>query len=180
MSLIHSLFLSRLWQYLLEESYSLEALKSCICLRKVLCWHTLAVSFTKAVYHRLALLNRSKNFSHSKPHKRQQGKLDPLSGGVLIYDEVKVISRLMWNSRSQTIIGLAVNADDQASLCVVYDRDSAVEPIGYIMQFLWRDLTSFIVESHYTSSETLMPLKLFIHVFLRLYIEPFQVEDCKK
>jgi len=64
-----------------------------------------------------------------------------------------------------------MNADDQASLHVVYELfhwDSAVEPIGYIMQFLMRYLTSLIVGPYLTSSETLMLLKLFIHVFLRL------------
>ena len=40
------------------------------------------------------------------------GKQAPLGNSVLIFDEVKVISRLMWNSRSQTIIGLAMNAND--------------------------------------------------------------------
>ena len=44
------------------------------------------------------------------------GKLEPMADGALIFDEVKVISRLMWNSRSQSIIGLAVGAEEQASL----------------------------------------------------------------
>ena len=44
------------------------------------------------------------------------GKLVPKADGVLIFDEVKVISRLMWNSRSQTIVGLAMDAEDQATL----------------------------------------------------------------
>ena len=72
---------------------------------------------------------------------------------------------------SQTIIGLAMNADDQASLYDVYElfhKDSGVEQTGYIMQFLWRDSTSSydIVGPSYISSETLMP-KLFIRVCLR-------------
>ena len=40
----------------------------------------------------------------------ETGKLIPLANGVLIFDEVKVISWSMRNSRSQMIIGLAMNA----------------------------------------------------------------------
>ena len=69
----------------------------------------------------------------------------PKANGVLIFDEVKVISRLMWNSRSQSIVGLAMDAEDQASLHDVYQlfqKEKAVEQTAYIMWFLWRDLTS--------------------------------------
>ena len=87
------------------------------------------------------------------------GKQAPLGNGVLIFDEVKVISRLMWNSRSQTIIGLAMNANDQASLLDVYQlfhEDKLVDQTAYILQFLWRDLTSSydIVGPYFTSSDT--------------------------
>ena len=34
-------------------------------------------------------------------------KLKPKSIGVLIFDEVKVVSSLMWNARSHQIVGLA-------------------------------------------------------------------------
>ena len=34
------------------------------------------------------------------------------SDGVLIFDDVKVISRLMWNSRSKKITGLAMSPDE--------------------------------------------------------------------
>ena len=39
---------------------------------------------------------------------KEEGKLLPQSDGVLIFDEVKVVSGLIWNSRSQRIIGLAM------------------------------------------------------------------------
>ena len=60
-------------------------------------------------------------FQQFKESQKVLGKLEPLADGVLIFDEVKVISRLMWKSRSQTIIGLAMNAEDQASLHDVYE-----------------------------------------------------------
>ena len=54
----------------------------------------------------------------------------PMAEGVLIFNEVKVISQLMWNSRSQTIVGLAMTTYDQASPHDVYqlfDKDKATD-----------------------------------------------------
>ena len=78
-------------------------------------------------------------FQQFKESQKALGKLEPLADWVLIFDEAKVISHLMWNSRSQTIIGLAMNAEDQASLHDVYElfhKDKPVEQTAYIMQFL--------------------------------------------
>lgn len=69
----------------------------------------------------------------------------PESDGVLIFDEVHVISRLMWNSRSQRIVGFAMTPDDLPNLLDVYqtlDSDTSTQTTTYILQFLWRDLTS--------------------------------------
>ena len=68
-----------------------------------------------------------------------------MGNGVLIFDEVKVILRLLWSSRSQKIVGLAMTAEDQVSLHDLYQqfsRDGKVKQTSYILQFLWRDLTS--------------------------------------
>ena len=40
--------------------------------------------------------------------KTAENRYVPLAVGVLIFDEVKVISRLMWNSRSQQMIRLTM------------------------------------------------------------------------
>lgn len=92
--------------------------------------------------------------------KKAEKKHVPLAVGVLIFDEVKVISRLMWNSRSQQMIGLAMQPEDMASLLDVYSTynelgtDAKTYQTSYIMQFLWRDLSSSydIVGPYYTSS----------------------------
>ncbi len=44
---------------------------------------------------------------------------EPKGEGALTFDKVKV-SRLLWNSRSQEIIGLAMNPEDMSSLHDVY------------------------------------------------------------
>lgn len=51
---------------------------------------------------------------------RGEGKKESKKDGVLIFDEVKVISRLMWNSRNQRIIGLSMSHLEQSSLADIY------------------------------------------------------------
>lgn len=47
-------------------------------------------------------------------------KKSPKKDGVLIFDEVKVINQLMWNSRSQKMIGICMSHLDQSSLADIY------------------------------------------------------------
>ena len=58
---------------------------------------------------------------------------------------VQVQSRIVWNSANSAIIGYAMSSDDFASLHDAYDgldADQKCEKTTYVMQFLWRDLTS--------------------------------------
>ena len=50
---------------------------------------------------------------------------EPKADGVLVFDKVKVISRMMWNSRSQTMIGLAMSYEEMSSLMDVYQSISS-------------------------------------------------------
>ena len=50
----------------------------------------------------------------------REGKKESMKDGVLIYDEVKVVSRLMWNSHNHKLIGLSMNSGDQSSLADIY------------------------------------------------------------
>ena len=47
---------------------------------------------------------------------QDKGGVLPMSDGVLIFDEVKVISSMIWNSRSHHLVGLAMSPEEQASL----------------------------------------------------------------
>ena len=109
---------------------------------------------------------------------REARKPIPMSDGVLIFDEAKVISRLLWNSRSQTIIGLAMTAEDQSSLHDIYQQfssDDKVKQTSYVLQFLWRDLTSeFDIIGPYYCSHNSFSAK-FIHACLLDTIQLFQV-----
>lgn len=63
---------------------------------------------------------------------------EPKGEGALIFDEVKVVSRLLWNSRSQEIIGLAMNPGDRSSLHDVYASlgDEQPQQASYMLQFV--------------------------------------------
>ena len=53
-------------------------------------------------------------------HQRKQEGKESKKAGALIFDEVKVISRLLWKSRSQKIVGLSMSHSEQASLADIY------------------------------------------------------------
>ena len=83
----------------------------------------------------------------------------PQSDGVLVFDEVKVACQLMWNSRNQTLSGLAMTADDMSSLIDVYQllqKPQVAAQTNHILQFLWHDLTSNydIIGPYFTSAES--------------------------
>ena len=95
---------------------------------------------------------------------KSQEKLVPKADGVVVFDEVKVISSLIWNSRDHRIVGLTMTEKDQASLHDVFRYFSdghRTQQTSYILQFLWRDLTSSfdIVGPYFTSDETLTAKK---------------------
>jgi hypothetical protein len=100
----------------------------------------------------------SQHIVHCK-ERLQEGKMKSLGVGALIFDEVKVINRILWNSRSQTVIGLSMTHKEQSSLADIYQMldDTEVKQTSYILQFLWRDLTGDydIIGPYFTSSSTL-------------------------
>ena len=134
------------------------------------------------------ILDAASRYNAMKEQHEKDGKTcpGPEGDGVLIFDEVRVVARLMWNSRNQRVVGFSMSHDDMANLLDVYqalDPDAATQNTTYVLQFLWRDLTSSfdVVGPYYTSSKTmeskyilgvvLETVKLFIymastHVFL--------------
>ncbi|XP_065894808.1 uncharacterized protein [Dysidea avara] len=80
-----------------------------------------------------------------KEQCRLVGKHEPRGDGALIFDEVKVACQLMWNSRNNQLMGLAMTAADLASLNDIYlllKNSEGSKQTSYVLQFLWRDLTS--------------------------------------
>ena len=73
---------------------------------------------------------------------------------------LKVGMKLLWNSRNQKFVGHAMTHDEMTTLCDVYrtlQPSFRQKRISYVLQTLWRDLTSDfdIVGPHYTSEGTM-------------------------
>ena len=86
---------------------------------------SLLQSYTGAFLHepgatRKCIVDQVTQYVLFKSECEKQGKHIPQSDGVLVFDEVKVACQLMWNSRRQTLSGLAMTTDDMASLTDVY------------------------------------------------------------
>jgi len=97
---------------------------------------------------------------------------------VQLYLMKTVISSLMWNSRSHHIIGLAMTSNDQASLHDIFqlvETGNRTKQTNYVLQFLWRDLTSsFDIVGPYYTSENSMTAKFVLSCVLET-VKIFQV-----
>ena len=60
----------------------------------------------------------------------------------MIFDEVKVVCHLMWKSRSHQLVSLAMCHEEMADVYQQLDAECRSKQTTYILQFLWRDLTS--------------------------------------
>lgn len=106
------------------------------------------------------IANQLASYMVYKEECLKNGKKQPKGDGVLIFDEVKVACQLMWNSRNHQLMGLAMTHKDLASLQDIYkyiNSPQGAQQTSYILQFLWRDLTSSfdIVGPYFTSSSSI-------------------------
>lgn len=65
--------------------------------------------------------------------------------GALIFDEVKVIAKVLWNCKNNALVGFAMTPEEMSSLHDIYlnlDEDGRPKKTNYILQFLWRDVCS--------------------------------------
>ena len=85
---------------------------------------------------------------------KKKGQVLPEGDGVLIFDEVKVIARLLWNSHSQRMVGLAMTHEDMSRFHDVYqarDPDALTKSTTSI--FMENLISSFYgVGPYYSSS----------------------------
>ena len=99
-----------------------------------------------------------------------ENKQVPLSKGVLIFDEVKVGLNVQWNSRTDEFIGHSMTSKETSTLHDIYehfDQEDKTAKTSYILQTLWRDLTSDydIIGPYYTSSDGLKSMFLVACIY---------------
>ena len=99
---------------------------------------------------------QQQNYIKYKDELIRRGHKEPLHEGILIFDEVKVTSKVKWSSSGQKFFGLSLTCEDFGLLHDVYDDINPNQdpvPAEFNLQFLWRDLTSdFDVVGPYFSS----------------------------
>ena len=86
--------------------------------------------------------------------RKQESTTHPPTGhGVLIIDEVKVAAGVHWSSRDDSIVGFAMTSQDMSTLQDLYQSIDLSDETTYVLQTLWRDLTSDldITGPYYTS-----------------------------
>jgi hypothetical protein len=120
-----------------------------------------------AKYHDKPGVNHGYLHEQSTKYKMQaeelvaKGHPEPQCDGVLIFDEVKVINKLAWNLKSREFVGLAMSDEEAPHLHDIFRGVSAngteSQPAQYVVQFLWRDLTSHfdVIGPYYTSANAL-------------------------
>ena len=101
-----------------------------------------------------------KEYQAMVEQKKAEGLKPPLREGVLIFDEVKVAMKVSWNSRNEELVGLARTSTEMQTLQDVYETlssDRKTQRVSYVLQTLWRDLTSEydIIGPYYTSASTI-------------------------
>ena len=75
---------------------------------------------------------------------REKGELRvpaPFSEGILIFDEVKVGTKVHYHAKTQKLIGMAMSADELAALHDVFQTlrpNHHIEKALYVLQYLWR------------------------------------------
>ena len=117
-----------------------------------------------------------------KEECKEKGKQEPMGDGALIFDEVKVACQLMWNSRNNKLMGLAMTSRELTSLNDVYtllQSSESSNQTSYILQFLWRDLTSeFDVVGPYFTSANSVDAKFVLACILET-VKLFQLHNLK-
>lgn len=76
--------------------------------------------------------------------QQQKKKPKPMKVGVLIFDETKVQSKIMFNMTGNKVMGFAMTPDELPFLHDIFsslDQESEMKT-SYVLQFIWRDLTS--------------------------------------
>lgn len=85
---------------------------------------------------------QQEKYSDFKKEKISLNKPLPMGDGALVFDEVKVIEKVIWNSKSHKFMGFAMDKDEFKNLQDVFQNPTEPQPTKYVLQFLWRDLTS--------------------------------------
>ncbi len=103
---------------------------------------------------------QSENYTKYKEELCNKGKKLPLGEGIIIFDEVRVTSKVKWSANGEKFFGLELTDEECYQLHDIYaafDPNKAPQATSYNLQFLWRDLTSDfdVIGPYFSTSESL-------------------------
>ena len=108
-------------------------------------WQFTGFNLETAGIHEERITHARTLYDSMVAEKKKQSQSVPLSEGVLIFDEVKVGVKVHYHAKTGTLLGLSMSSDDLGSLHDVYQTlnpHHRVEHATYVLQYLWRDLSS--------------------------------------
>ncbi|KAL9953963.1 hypothetical protein ACROYT_G041447 [Oculina patagonica] len=90
------------------------------------------------------LLGQHQIYVNYQKTREEEGHPRPLGLGVMMWDEVKIQMKVAWNLKGAGITGFSASEDELKVLHDVFSAavQSGAQKASYIVQFLWRDLTS--------------------------------------
>lgn len=105
------------------------------------------------------LATQQKRYADYKEEKLRKGEKLPVGEGVLIFDEVKVIDKLLWNSKTHKFVGLAMDERECMYVSDILHNTASpgVKGAEYVLQFLWRDLSAKfdVIEPYFLSEKSI-------------------------
>ncbi len=114
---------------------------------------------------------QSEHYQSYKKELQNKGRKVPLGEGILIFDEVRVTSKVKWSANGEKFFGLELTDDECPHLHDIYasfDPKKPPQPASYNLQFLWRDMTSdFDVIGPYFSTSLSLEHKYIISCVLQ-------------
>ena len=121
------------------------------------------------------LVHARRQYDAMVREKGEFGVPAPFSEGILIFDEVKVGTKVHYHAKTQKLIGLAMSADELASLHDVFQTlrpDHRTEKASYVLQYLWRCTASDcdIVGPYYSSTESMKSKFLLATLFETMHM----------
>lgn len=127
------------------------------------------------------LAEEQTKYEKLKIEKESKGESIPTGTGIVIFDEVKVIDKIMWNSKTHEFVGFAMDQNDWPELIDIYKDTTAQapSPTHYILQYLWRDLTSGVdvIGPYFTSARSFQQKTLVTTLYQTL--EAFELYNFK-
>lgn len=113
---------------------------------------------TAAGLNESAIAKEFFKYSQFSKLQKEKGRPEPLEFGAVIFDETKVQSKILFDMNGGTVKGFAMTPEELPFLQDIFESVDPTRNIkaSYILQFIWRDLTSSysIIGPHFAGEKS--------------------------